>query len=61
MRSHEARPSSVPPKLEFEGTVNSQHSCPQSKLWRGQSLPIPPWFTPLCARCCQSKIMLRVT
>jgi len=40
MRYHEARPSSVPPKLELWGG-DSQHCCPlKSKLWRGQSLPV---------------------
>src|SRR6218665_294959 len=39
MRSHEARPSSVPLKLELW----VGHCCPpQSKLWRGQSIPVPP-------------------
>ena len=39
MRSHEARPYTVPPKSELWG-VNT--AVPQSKLWEGQSLPTPP-------------------
>jgi len=40
MRSHEARPGTDPPKSELweESTLLS----PQSKLWDGQSLPVPP-------------------
>jgi len=41
MRSHEENPSSAPPVLELWG-CGSQHCCPpQSKLWRGQSIPVP--------------------
>ena len=38
MRSHEARPVTVPPKPELWG-VNI--AVPQPKLWEGQSLPGP--------------------
>ena len=39
MRSHEARPGTVPQKPELWGATNI--AVPQSKLWGGQSFPAP--------------------
>ena len=40
MRSHKARPSSVPPKFELGGTVNT--AVPPVKTLEGTAPPCPP-------------------
>jgi len=51
MRSHEARPVTVPPKPELWG-VNI--AVPQSKLWGGQSHPAPLIYATACKSCITS-------
>jgi len=50
MRSHEARPSSISPKLElWGGTVNT--AVPPVKTLEGTVHPCTQWFTPLGSHC----------
>src|SRR6218665_2064352 len=48
VRSREARPTSVPPKIELWG--DSQHCCPPSQNFGGDSPSLPPHDLRHCER-----------